>query len=172
MKSKTLLFTVAMLAIVRPVFAQEKMADVDEIEARIGKDWATMSKGLEGFDLIRTRLKDNRVTISQGRAKFYLQGDVAEAIYHQMGGKLVPEDWVRCTRGLAKSLPEEEGGLGCVKLSSKESGKTEYLCEMDVDLRTGRLSYEDEECEDENQEELDRIQDKKGTKFPRLPSHN
>ena len=115
MKSKTLTLAVVMLTLACPAFPEEKWADLESIEGRIGKDWAEESKGLPGFDLIRTRLKDNRVTIAQGSATFYLKGDVAEAIYHQMAGEPDPEGTARCFRGLAKYAPE--GGLACVKLS-------------------------------------------------------
>jgi hypothetical protein len=167
--SKTLTFAVVMIAFACPAFSGEKWAGIENIEGRRGDDWAEESKGLPGFDLIRARLKDNRVTVSQERATFYLSGDVAEAIYHQMACEPNPEGAARCFRGLAKHAPE--GGLACVKRSSEESGKAEYLCEMAVDLRTGRLrGYDDtDESEEEDQDEMDRIADKNGTKYPRLP---
>jgi len=166
MNPKAMGLIVALLATAYPVFAQEKMADVADIEATMGKDWATMSKGLEGFDLRRARLRDNRVTVSQGRATFYLSGDVAEAIYHQMEGKPNPKG-AGCFGGLGKSL--SGGGLHCSKIKLAKANKDTYVCLMDVDFRTGRLSDEDSECDDEDQEELDRIGDKKGRKYPRLP---
>jgi hypothetical protein len=107
------------------------------------------------------------VTISGGIAWFLLKGDVAEAIYHQMGGSPNPKG-AGCLVGLGKRLPA--GGLSCVRSSAEKSGKAEYKCQMALDLRTGRLFMgEVDECDEDDQEELDRIQDKKGTKFPRLP---
>ncbi|MDR1463138.1 MAG: hypothetical protein LBI68_08400 [Azoarcus sp.] len=140
MKTKTLVLAVAMLAIAchgGHDTDSEKMADIEQIEGRIGKDWAEMSKGLEGFDLIRARLKNNRVKISHEMAVFYLKSDVAEAIYHQMGGEPKPEGAGRLDR-VVKSL--SQGGLWCAKENAaKDSKRLVYTCEMFVDLKTGVL---------------------------------